>query len=179
MRYSIFGPPRVEPQSESAYSLRKMNLGFWGKLKKPVFVLAPMADVTDFAFREMFAKYGAPDVFFTEFVSADGLCSEKGRPKLLIDLKFSRKQKPVVAQIFTSRPENAELGFDGIDINMGCPDKKVEGQGAGAVLIKEPKLAQKVLRAAQEGAGKVPVSVKTRLGYAKDELETWLPYIFE
>lgn len=178
-----------------------MNLGFWKKLQskadahlahnRPIIILAPMADVTDFAFREMFAKYGKPSVFFTEFVSADGLCSEKGRSKLLIDLKFSKKQKPIVAQIFTSRPDNArrvaelcvELGFDGIDINMGCPDRKIEKQGAGAMLMKSPILAQEILRSTMVGAEsagrRIPVSVKTRLGYAKDDLETWLPYLLE
>ncbi len=169
------------------YASFMITLGFWGKIQKPFFVLAPMADVTDYAFREMFAKYGPPDVFFTEFVSADGLCSEKGREKLLIDLKFSPRQRPIVAQIFTSKPENArraaslcaELGFDGVDINMGCPERKIEKQGAGAALMKTPKLAQEVLRAAKAGAGKLPVSVKTRLGYTKDELETWLPYVLE
>ncbi len=174
-----------------------IQFGFWRKFqpkadaplaqKKPILILAPMADVTDFAFREMFAKHGKPSVFFTEFVSADGLCSAKGREKLLIDLKFSRRQKPIVAQIFTSKPENAkkaaelcvELGFDGIDVNMGCPERRIEKQGAGAALIKTPKIAQEVLRATQEGAGALPVSVKTRLGYAKDELEAWLPYLLE
>jgi nifR3 family TIM-barrel protein len=164
-----------------------MRLGFWEKLKKPVMVLAPMADVTDYAFREIIASCGKPDVFYTEFVSADGLCSEKGRAKLLIDLKFSRREKPIVAQIFTSKPDHArraaelcaELGFQGIDINMGCPDRKVEKQGAGAALIKTPRIASEVIRATQRGAGKLPVSVKTRVGYARPELEKWLPYIFE
>jgi tRNA-dihydrouridine synthase len=76
-----------------------------------------------------------------------------------------------------------DLGFDGIDINMGCPDKGVEKQGAGAALIKNPKLAQELIRAAKEGAAKdgknLPVSVKTRIGYNKDELETWLPMLLE
>jgi nifR3 family TIM-barrel protein len=164
-----------------------IQFGFWKKLKRPIITLAPMADVTDFAFREIIAKCGAPDVFWTEFVSADGLCSEKGRPKLLIDLKFSPKQKPIVAQIFTANPHHAEraaelctaLGFQGVDINMGCPDRKVERQGAGAALIKNPALAREVLLATKKGAGKLPVSVKTRIGYSKNELSSWLPYLFE
>lgn len=164
-----------------------MEYGFWGKIEKPVIALAPMADVTDFAFREIITECGKPAVLWTEFVSADGLASPKGREKLLIDLKFSKKEKPIVAQIFTANPENARkaaelcvsLGFDGIDINMGCPDRKVEKQGAGAALIREPEKAKAVLLAAKQGAGKIPVSVKTRIGYLKPELDTWLPHLLE
>jgi len=155
--------------------------------------MAPMADVTDAVFRQIIAKYsehgtphGGPDVFFTEFVSSDGLMSA-GRPALMRDLDFSGKELPIVAQLFTSSPENMrgsaklakELGFDGIDINMGCPDRNVEKQGAGANMMKNPELAQEVIRAAQEGAEGLPVSVKTRVGYSKDELDTWLPKLLE
>jgi nifR3 family TIM-barrel protein len=157
------------------------NLGFWGKFKKPIFVLAPMADVTDCAFRQIINKYGKPDVFWTEFVSADGLAHSKAREKLLIDLKYSESEHPIVAQIFGGRPENIreatklcrELGFDGIDINMGCPDKSIEKCLAGAACIKDPKLAREIIRAAKEGARELPVSVKTRIGYNKNEIETW------
>lgn len=156
---------------------------FWKNLKQPIFCLAPMADVTDCAFREIIAKYGKPDVFWTEFVSADGLAHPKAREKLLIDLKYSEAERPIVAQIFGSNPDNIreaaklcnELGFDGIDINMGCPDKSIEKQGAGAGMIKNPELARAIIRAAKEGAGGLPVSVKTRIGYNKNEMETWLP----
>jgi len=162
---------------------------FWQKIKKPVFVLAPMANVTDAAFRRIIAKYGKPDVTWTEFVSADGLFLG-GKEALLRDLVFSESERPIVAQFFTSRPEMMkkaaelamELGFDGIDINMGCPDKSIEKQGAGAALIKTPALARKIIRAAKEGAGAdaegkggLPVSVKTRIGFNKNELDTWLP----
>lgn len=157
---------------------------FWLRLKKPFFCLAPMYDVTDAPFRRMFAKYGKPDVFFTEFVSADGLCSA-GRKKLEHHLIFSRKEKPIVLQIFGSNPETIkkasalgrEAGFDGIDINMGCPDRAVEKGGAGAALIKNPERARKIIQAAKDGAGPLPVSVKTRVGYARDELITWLPQL--
>lgn len=160
---------------------------FWQKLNKPFFVLAPMADVTDIAFREIIAEHGKPDVFWTEFVSADGLVSDKGREHLMIDLAFTEAERPIVAQLFTSSPQNMrkaaeivrELGFDGLDINMGCPDRTIEKQGAGAALMKNPKLAQEIIYAAKEGAGDMPVSVKTRLGYNKDVLEEWLPMIFE
>lgn len=148
-----------------------------------------MADVTDSAFRRIIAKYGRPDVTWTEFVSADGLARapEEGRKKLLKDLEYSEAERPIVAQFFTANPEHMkkaaelakELGFDGIDINMGCPDKTVNNQGAGACLIKDPELAVELIRSAKEGAGDLPVSVKTRLGWNQDELETWLPALLK
>jgi len=164
-------------------------MSFWDTLKKPIFVLAPMADVTDAAFRRVIAKYGKPDVTWTEFVSADGLARapEEGKKKLLKDLEYSEAERPIVAQFFTSNPEYMEhaarlakeLGFDGIDINMGCPDQGINRQGAGACLIKTPSIARSVIRSAKAGAGGLPVSVKTRLGWGKDELETWLPELLK
>ena len=161
--------------------------GFWADLPKPFFVLAPLANVTDMAFRALIAKYGKPDVFWTEFVSADGLilATPEGKEKLLRDLKFSEAERPIIAQLFTSKPEMMEkaaalaqeLGFDGIDINMGCPDKSIEKQGAGAKLITTPELAVELINAAKRGAPNLPVSVKTRLGYNRDVLEEWLPKI--
>lgn len=170
-------------------------MNFWQKLPKPCAVLAPMADVTDVAFRRLIAKYsahtrddgtvGAADVMWTEFVSADGLvCADtEGKRKLLRDLAYSEAERPIVAQLFSSVPEHMEqasalcreLGFDGIDINMGCPDRSVEKQGCGAAMMKDPAHARAVIRAAQRGARGLPVSVKTRLGYNTDALETWLP----
>jgi nifR3 family TIM-barrel protein len=169
--------------------MEKMNKNFWQelkKLKKPFFVLAPMADVTDVVFREIIAKYGKPDVFYTEFVSCDGLMS-KGREALLSDLRYTENQRPIVAQVFGSKPENfyesakliKELGFDGIDINMGCPDRSIERQCAGASLMKNPKLAQEIIEATKKGAGDMPVSIKTRIGYNENELETWIPALLK
>jgi nifR3 family TIM-barrel protein len=161
-----------------------MNQGFWKKLKKPFFVLAPMADVTDAAFRRVIAKYGKPDVMWTEFVSANGLCSP-GRKVLVRDFEYTKKEKPIVAQLFTSDPEKMreaaklcqKLGFDGIDINMGCPDRTIEKQGAGAAMMRNPQRAREIIRAAKEGAPKLPVSVKTRIGWGKNEIATWIPEI--
>ena len=169
-------------------------MNFWQELKNKnpngIMVLAPMADVTDPAFRRIIAKYGKPDVMWTEFVSADGLFLG-GFEHLVKDLAFTNEERPIVAQFFTSKPEMmrkaaelaVDMGFDGIDINMGCPDKSIEKQGAGSAHIKNPKLAQEVILSAMEGAKKVgknlPVSVKTRIGYNKNELETWLPMILE
>lgn len=168
-----------------------IHTGFWAKLPKPFFALAPMADVTDPAFRQLIAKYsrhgqpnGGPDVFWTEFVSANGLSSE-GRKVLARDLEYTEGERPIVAQLFTSTPDNmrkaarlcAELGFDGIDINMGCPDKTIEKQGAGACMIKTPDVAIEIIKACKEGAGDLPVSVKTRVGYNKVEIEEWIPVL--
>lgn len=173
---------------------------FWKKLKeerkssdgangRPILVMAPMADVTDAAFRQLFAKYGKPDVTWTEFVSADGLClaPKEGRQKLMKSFEYTEAERPIVAQIFGSDPENMkkaaqivqDLGFDGVDINMGCPDRGVEKQGSGAAMVKNKKLAQSVIRSVKEGANKIPVSVKIRLGYNSDELEEWLPSLLE
>ena len=146
-----------------------------------------MADVTDCVFRQIIAKYGKPDIFFTEFVSADGLAHPIAREKLLIDLKYSENERPMVAQIFGSKPDNIrkasalckELGFDGIDINMGCPDKSIEKQYAGAAMIKNPKLIREIIRAAKEGSEGLPISVKTRIGYNKNEIETWIPVLLK
>ena len=156
---------------------------FWESLPKPLFVQAPMEDVTDAAFRRLIARYGKPSVMFSEFTSADGLvlAPQDGKVKLLKKLLYAEEERPIVAQLFTAVPERmeaaariaAELGFDGIDINMGCPDKAVEKSGCGAALIKNPALARELIRAAQKTG--LPVSVKTRIGYNTDELNTWLP----
>jgi nifR3 family TIM-barrel protein len=148
-----------------------------------------MADVTDAAFRRVIAGKAKPDVMFTEFVSADGLAKapEEGRQKLLKDLIYTSAERPIVAQFFTSTPEHMrqaaalaqELGFDGVDINMGCPAKVINRQDAGACLIKSPETAAALMRAAKQGAPRLPVSVKTRIGFNKVELETWLPALLK
>ena len=161
-------------------------MNFWQQLAKPILVLAPMADVTDPAFRRIIAKYGKPDVLWTEFVSADGLCLG-GYDALAKDLAFTDAERPIVAQFFTASPEMmrkateiaVNLGFDGVDINMGCPDKTVQKCGAGAGLIRTPQLAQELIHAAKQGAGSLPVSVKTRIGWNGNELETFLPTLLE
>jgi nifR3 family TIM-barrel protein len=164
----------------------KLAMSFWTTLPKPILTLAPMADVTDPAFRRIIAKYGKPDVMWTEFVSADGLF-RGGFKGLVKDLAFTKAERPIVAQFFTGIPEMmhkaaalaVELGFDGVDINMGCPDKGIVKSGAGAHLIREPKLAKEIILAAKEGAGALPVSVKTRIGWSRDELESLVPSILE
>jgi len=161
---------------------------FWEKLNKPIFALAPMEEVTDVAFREMFAKYGKPDVMYTEFVNVDGLTHPEGYKRLSQDLKFTEIQRPMVAQIWGRDPQKffetaqiiSKLKFDGIDINFGCPQDKEIGQKTCAALILEPELAKEIIRATMKGSNGLPVSVKTRLGYSKpDELEEWLKHLLE
>lgn len=169
-------------------------MSFWKTLTTPIFMLAPMADVSDAAFRRVIAKYGKPDVMWTEFVSADGLARapEEGKRRLMQDLIYTEDERPIVAQLFSATPEHmeyaatlcAELGFDGVDINMGCPDRSVEKQGCGAAMIRNPESAVAVIDAAKRGVARagradVPVSVKTRLGYNHDELEEWLPTLLD
>ncbi len=163
-------------------------------MHRPLFVLAPMADVTDIAFRTVIQEAGSPDVFWTEFVSADGLvrATSQGKYKLKKDLLFTEEQCPIVAQLFSATPDHMrqavrmclEMGFDGVDINMGCPDKTIEKQKCGAAMIKHPELAKAVIQAAKEGATvdgvrKMAISVKTRVGYNQVELDTWIPILLD
>jgi len=175
----------------------------WQRLPTPFLAVAPMADVTDVAFRRMIAKYsrhiradgteGGPDVMWTEFVAADGLvrAPQVGKEKLLMDLAFDQSERPIIAQLFTRNPDHMEqiarlcleLGFDGVDINMGCPAGTIIEQGCGAAMIRTPDIAQAVIRAAKRGAlsneGGIPVSVKTRLGYNTDQVEDWIPVLLQ
>jgi nifR3 family TIM-barrel protein len=176
----------------------QQKLSIWNKIDKPFFCLAPMSDVTDIAFREILARYSKNRenknsvIFWTEFVAADGLCNKFARKKLAHILEFSEKERPIIAQVFGANPENmkkacqyiASLDFDGIDINMGCPDKSVISQGAGSALIRTPKLAKEIIQAAKDGVkatGKnTPISVKTRIGFnKKEELENWISEILK
>ncbi|MEZ4729693.1 MAG: tRNA-dihydrouridine synthase [Caldilineaceae bacterium] len=195
---------------------------FWETLPRPILALSPMDGVTDQPFRHLQKKYGNPMLMYTEFTNAEGLCLSNGR--LLRDLLYDETQRPVIAQIFGKTPHFfyqaaivlCELGFDGIDINMGCPSKTVASGGSGAGLIKTPHLAQEIVRAAKQGVQDwrngatvhhcphikprvaaqilaqraqlppvyqerrpIPVSVKTRVGYEKPIIATWLPYLLE
>jgi len=111
----------------------------------------------------------------------------KGYEKVLETLKFTKKEQPIVAQIWGSNPENfykaagliKKLGFDGIDINMGCPDKNVIKKGAGSALIKNPKLAKEIIEATISGAEGLPVSVKTRIGFDRIDIENWVTHLLQ
>lgn len=165
-----------------------MQKGFWEKLDKPILALAPLHDVTDTVFRQMIVRKGKPDVMFTEFVSVDGLLHEQSREKMIWRyLRFDNIERPIVAQIWGTDPKKfeavaeqlVELGFDGIDINMGCPEKSAVKKGACSALIDEPKLAQEIIQATIKGAGDLPVSVKTRMGFKGKVVEEWVKHLLE
>lgn len=157
---------------------------FWQELKSPFFILAPMDDVTDDVFRQVVGSCAKPDVYFTEFTNVDGLNS-KGKEKLMPRLQFEKSQHPIVAQIWGKKPENyfkvaqmlKEMGFDGIDINMGCPEKNVVRNGNCSGLIREPERAREIILATIEGAGGLPVSVKTRIGLDTIITEEWIGFL--
>ncbi len=157
-------------------------MNFWSKFSKGFTCLAPMEGVTDIAFRQVVAKAARPDIFFTEFTNVNSYSSEKGRPNALERLKYEPSEQPIVAQIWGKNPEMfaetvaavRDLGFQAVDINMGCPDRHVVATGGGSGLIRTPELAVEILRAAQQVKG-ITVSVKTRLGYTRtDEWKPWL-----
>lgn len=132
-------------------------MNFWQQLEKPILALAPMDGVTDAAYRYITAKHGSPDIHFTEFTNVEGLA--RNAAVMLTDFIYSETERPVVAQIYGSEVESfykiaivvCELGFDGIDINMGCPAKKVAARGCGAGLIRTPELAKDIVRAVKQG----------------------------
>ncbi|MFN8513722.1 MAG: tRNA-dihydrouridine synthase [Thermomicrobiales bacterium] len=155
----------------------------WRELPQPIFILAPMEDVTDSVFRRIIAKNGAPDLFFTEFTYVEGLMS-KGRKPTSHRFVHTDAEQPLIAQIWGAQPKNfyavardlasGEFGpFAGIDLNMGCPERKVVRRGSCAGLIEHPAHAIEIIRATQEGAGDLPVSVKTRCGTTSWVTETW------
>ena len=193
---------------------------FWQTLQKPIIALAPMDGVSDAPFRQVQAQIGRPDIVFTEFTNVEGLW--RGDPRLLDAFLYDDAERPAVAQIFGSTPQDfyrsaimvCELGFDGVDINMGCPSKCVTGKGGGAALIREPLLAQEIVRATKQGVEdwangqtlegiglaperiarirqmnaarrspivrqRLPVSVKTRLGYDSVIIEDWVQVLLE
>lgn len=163
-----------------------MKQNFWEKLKKPFFILAPMEDVTDIVFRKVIAKASPPDVYFTEFTNSASYVHSEGIESLRGRLKFDESEKPIVAHIWGDNPKHfekmsiglSEMGFDGIDINMGCPAPNVFKHGRGAGLILRPDVASELIQAAKKGG--LPVSVKTRLGHRRvDEWKDWLAHLLK
>lgn len=157
---------------------------FWKDLPRPFTVLAPLDGVTDVVFRQMVVNMGKPDVLFTEFTMVEGILSKAGE-RVAERLRFNPEEQPVVAQIWGTKPESfylvaqkvKELGFAGIDINMGCPDRTVIRGGACSALIKNPTLAAEIIQATKEGSGGLPVSVKTRIGFERKLLEEWIGHV--
>jgi nifR3 family TIM-barrel protein len=173
-------------------------INFWKELPKPAFTLAPMEDVTDTSFRQLVMEISNPKYFhvvFTEFTSTDGLCHPVGRPNVISRLRVNDSERELlkksgirlVAQIWGANPEKyfqavksicEEFDFDGIDINMGCPVKKIVKQGACSALIGQNDLVSEIIRATKE-ASNIPVSVKTRTGIKKHDTESWIAHLLE
>ncbi|QCT39778.1 tRNA-dihydrouridine synthase [Candidatus Saccharibacteria bacterium oral taxon 955] len=162
-----------------------MMKSFWDKLPKPFFVLAPMEAVTDVVFRHVVTHAGRPDVYFSEFTNATGWfrAGDKAIGGRLIK---TDDESPIVAQLWGGDPKAMEamsqyvarLNYDGIDINMGCPDQSAIKGGGGADMIRNPDRASAIIAAAKTSG--LPVSVKTRLGYTYvDEWRSWLRFLLE
>ena len=158
-------------------------MNIWQELPRPFLILAPMEGVTDIAFRQVIARAGRPDLFYTEFTNVSSYASEKGRANALERLKVAPTDAPIIAQIWGKNPAHfselshalPSLGFSGVDLNFGCPDRHVNKAGGGAAMIKTPELAVECYREVKS-ATTLPVSIKTRLGFTYvEEYRTWLP----
>lgn len=199
-----------------------MSTTFWDKLSRPILGLAPMDGITNHPTRHIQKKYGQPAVIYTEFVAVERL--DIGDPAMLNDFLYDESQRPIIAQMYGHIPERCrrmavmlcELGFDGIDINMGCPASSIVHRGSGAGLIQTPKLAQALIAATKAGVAAwqngatlrddpgapphllaavearrqalppayqarrpIPVSVKTRIGYAAPQVSEWVLHLLE
>lgn len=163
-----------------------MKANFWQELPRPFFILAPMEDVTDVVFRHVVQEAGAPDVFFTEFTNSDSFCHPDGLASVRGRLVFTGDEQPMVAHIWGDNPEHfrqmsvalAEMGFAGIDLNMGCPVPNVAERGKGSGLILRLEVAGELIQAAK--AGDLPVSVKTRLGFTElSEMQAWISHLLK
>jgi tRNA-dihydrouridine synthase B len=163
---------------------------FWKTIKRPIIGLAPMDGITDPAFRALVDEIGHPSILYTEFVSAEGLCRN---PKRLLRTFTSHKTTtPLIGQLFGSDPvamqEASALLIEktniyGIDINMGCPNRRVASHGGGAGLIKTPKIAQQLISAVRQSIMRsnkvIGISVKTRIGYDDIVTESWIRSLLE
>src|SRR5260370_36094129 len=170
---------------KSACTIFSMK-NFWNELNKPIFILAPMEDVTDTVLRQVIARCGKHTVFFTEFTNVEGMFSKV--EKLVNQrLRYTEAELPLVAQIWGTHPENfckaarklIDMGFSGVDLNMGCPAQGPVSRGGCSGLINNRLLAKEIIEATKEGAaGLIPVSVKTRLGFRAIDFE-WIQFVLE
>lgn len=148
---------------------------FWLTLKKPILALAPMEGITDQAFRRICKLHGA-DVVYTEFISSDAI-AYRGKTALR-KMKHDDSERPVICQIFGHDPEHfataakavEDAGFDGLDINFGCPARKVVGSGSGVAILRDPQFARQLIEAALN-AVQIPVSIKVRTKIRKERKE--------
>ena len=161
-------------------------MSIWNDLKKPIVALAPMEDVTDVAFRQIVEEVAPADLYFTEFMNVDAW-GTKGWPSVSRRLQKQDSETKLIAQIwgsdlekFTAVAEDlVRRGFAGIDINMGCPVKKVVARNQGGGIIRVPEKASQVIKAVQAGAGDLPVSVKTRIGVETIITEAWVTHLLQ
>lgn len=151
----------------------------------PIFCLAPMEGVTDTVFRQLVVSVGKPDLMFTEFTNVSAIFSHD-QTAISQRLKFTDKERPLIAQLWGMEPDLFELaadlmvkmGFDGVDLNFGCPDRAVLKQGACSALINNRELAAEIIEATKKGlAGRIPLSIKIRLGLNSIETENWVPFM--
>lgn len=155
-------------------------MSFWNEIPKPIVALSPMDGVTDACFRRIVATHGRPDLIVTEFTSVEGILH--GAESELGGLVFDEVERPIVAQIYGAKPESffliaqlvCELGFDGLDINMGCPAKAVSSRGCGAGLIADPPRAKAILQAAREGIAAWVSGASLPLGALDPNIGAWL-----
>lgn len=161
-----------------------ITMSVYERIKKPIISLAPMEDITDTVFRQIVASVKRPDIFYTEFVNVEGLNSE-GRDNIVHRLRYSDSEKPIIAQLWGINPDNfykaskfvQKLGFDGIDINMGCSVKKIIQRRAGSGLINEERdVVKDIICSVKEGSNGLPVSIKTRLGWRDYDTE-WIKFL--
>lgn len=137
-----------------------------------------MEDITDTVFRQIITSVGKPDVMFTEFSHIEAILHGEVQR-----LKFAQVERPIVAQIWGLEPDRfaqaakiiADLGFDGIDINLGCPVRDVVKQGACSALIGKNSQVAEIISAVS-GFG-LPVSIKTRIGIKKIITEEWISFL--
>jgi len=157
----------------------------WKELPKPIFALAPMEGVTDTVFRRVVIKCGKPSIMFTEFTNCEGLQSV-GQSRVIHRLQYTPTEKPLIAQIWGITPQHyynsakmiVDMGFDGLDLNFGCPVKNIIKVGACSALIKNHSLAREIILATLEGLNnKIPLSIKTRIGFNTINTEEWIGFL--
>ncbi len=161
-------------------------MSIWNDLPKPIMALAPMEDVTDIAFRQVVEEVAPADLYFTEFMNVDAW-GTKGWPSVSRRLDKQVSENKLIAQIWGSDLEKftavaeelVKRGFAGIDLNMGCPVKKVVARNQGGGIIRVPEKASQIIKAVQAGAGDLPVSVKTRIGVEKIITEAWVTHLLQ
>jgi nifR3 family TIM-barrel protein len=172
---------------------------FWQNLPKPISILAPMEEVTDRVFRSLIREAAPPQIYMSEFAACNGIIAQQEESLRRASLSKEEHNELIIAQIWGPNPQEyhdvipilIERGFKGVDINMGCPDKKITKKGCCSALINNPSLAEEIIQATKEGVvstlgcdsktalDRFPVSVKTRIGFSKVVTETWCGHLLD